>query len=416
MSITTPPADSKPRAAPHWGDELFRGLCCIAGLIVIGLALAMVFILTVQAWPVLTNLFRYEVLTSDEWKPDAKPPVFGALAFIYGTLASSAIAMLIAVPIGVGSAAFLAEIANGPVRRIGAFLVELLAAVPSVVYGFWGIFFLRPLIQIVFDRMDGPNTAGAGILAAGMLLAIMIVPYITAIAFDACRSVPRSQREAALALGATRWQMIRTAVLPYARPAIVAACFLALGRALGETMAVTMVIGNRTEIQFSIFAVGDSMASVIANRLNEADTPQVRSALVTLGLLLLVITSILNISGRLLIRRVARRPRHAAPATELVPTTPPEKPEQPVEPSDYKLPQSRLSPVMNHVMTGVLGLCLLVAVVPLFLILFHVLRQGITSISWAFFSETPKPLITGSPGGLAHALVGSAMIVGLTLV
>jgi phosphate transport system permease protein len=417
MSTTTPPsADSRPRGATQFGDEIFRGLCSAAGVVVIGLALAMVFILTLQAWPVLSHLFGYRVLTSDEWKPDAKPPIFGALAFVYGTLASSAIAMLIAVPIGVGSAAFLAEIAHGWVRRVGSFLVELLAAVPSVVYGFWGIFFLRPVIQWFFDGMGGPNTAGAGILAAGVLLAIMIVPYITAIAFDACRSVPRSQREAALALGATRWQTIRTAVLPYARPAIIAACFLALGRALGETMAVTMVIGNRTQIQFSIFAVGDSMASVIANRLNEADTPQVRSALVTLGLLLLVITSILNVAGRLLIRRVNRRSgKPAAPPAEpgVAPTKEPA--ERPVEAIEYQLPKTRWSPVINRIMTGVLAACLLAAIVPLFLILFHVVREGLTSINVEFFTETPRPLITGSPGGLKHALVGSAMIVGLTL-
>lgn len=411
------PAQERRRFFHQWGDTVFRGVCAAAGLTVIGLAVGMVVILTLQAWPVLSQLFRFQVLTSAEWKPDANPPIFGALAFVYGTITTSAIAMLIAVPIGIGSAAFLAEIASSNVRRVGSFLVELLAAVPSVVYGFWGIIFLRPIMDSFFQAIGQPNTAsGGGILTAGILLAIMIVPYITAIAFDACRSVPRSQREAALALGATRWQMIRTAVLPYARPAIIAACLLALGRALGETMAVTMVIGNRTAIEWSISAVGDSMASVIANRLNEADSPQIRSALVTLGLLLLVITAALNILGRLLIRRMTRLSTPSAlPSIETSSVS--ASPTQiTVDRLDYRLPRSRWNPIADRLMTGVLALCLLVALIPLFLILFHVVRLGASSISWDFFTQTPKPLSTGSPGGLKHALVGSVMLVGMTLI
>jgi len=415
MSATLDPPSIRPKPPFDIADAMFRGICTAAGIAVIAIAAAMVLILTYQSWPVLTNLFRYRLLTSSDWLPDADPPVFGALAFIFGTLTSSAIAMLIAVPMGVGSAAFLAEIAPAPVRRIGSFLVELLAAVPSVVYGFWGIIFLRPQMQKSFTLLGGPNTGGAGILTAGILLAIMIVPYITAIAYDACRSVPRSQREAALALGATRWQMIRTAVIPYARPAIIAACFLALGRALGETMAVTMVIGNRTEIDYSLFAVGDSMASVIANRLNEADSPQVRSALVTMGLLLLAITSLLNGVARFLLRRSLSASRSPVPVAE---TTPVVLPDSAMTPPivDYVLPRSRKNPLVDGIMTWVLGGCLVAALVPLFLILGYVLKEGLSSISWKFFTEIPKPLVTGSAGGLAHALVGSAMIVGLTIV
>src|SRR5262249_36830939 len=158
-------------------------ICAAAGLMVVGLAAGIVLILVIQSWSTLKHFWEYQFLTSSDWKPDADPPVFGSLAFIYGTLASSAIAMLIAVPMGVGSAAFLAEVAPSSIRRGGSFLVELLAAVPSVVYGFWGIKFLRPIIQFLFNHMGGPNTAGAGILAAGVLLAIMIVPYITAISY-----------------------------------------------------------------------------------------------------------------------------------------------------------------------------------------------------------------------------------------
>src|SRR5262245_26151586 len=331
-----PPTDpAAPKSPSGLGDRVFHALSTSAAVSIPVCAGALVFVLLVQAWPTLNKLGRFQLLTSAEWNPGAEPPIFGSLAFVYGTLTSSALAMLIAVPVGVGSAAFLSEIAHGWLRKAGSFLVELLAAVPSVVYGFWGIHFLRPVIQFLFDHMGGPNTAGAGILASGILLSIMIVPYITAITYDVCRSVPRSQREGALALGATRWQMIWSAVLPYARPGIIAACFLALGRALGETMAVTMVIGNRTEINFSIFAVGDSIASVIANRLNEADSPQVRSALVTLGLLLLLITSVLNILGRIMIFRSGKplrlwfwspRPLAVARAPVYDTTTPPMSP------------------------------------------------------------------------------------------
>jgi phosphate transport system permease protein len=396
-------------------------------MLVIALAAAILVILVWQSWDTLKHFWEYRLLTSDEWNPDVKPPIFGALPFIYGTIASSAIAMLIAVPMGVGSAAFLAEIAPGPIRRIGSFLVELLAAVPSVVYGFWGIMFLRPIIQFFFNHMGGPNTAGAGILAAGVLLAIMIVPYITAISYDSCRSVPRAQREAALALGATRWQMIWGAVLPYARPAIIAAGFLALGRALGETMAVTMVIGNRTEINFSIFAVGDSMASVIANRLNEADSPESRSALVAMGLLLFILTAFLNISARLLIRRMGRK-RKSTPLAKVASTavvsvngeakstSDIEAVRSSAEKSEDSPSRARWNSVVNGTMTGALGACLVVAIVPLFLILGFIIWNGASSINLDFFTKTPQPPSTGSVGGLKNALVGSATLVALTLV
>jgi phosphate transport system permease protein len=418
-----PPADAAaPKSPSGWGDRVFHALSTSAAISILVCAAVLVFVLLVQAWPTLIKLGRYQLLTSDEWNPGAEPPIFGSLAFVYGTLTSSAIAMLIAVPVGVGSAAFLSEIAHGWLRKAGSFLVELLAAVPSVVYGFWGIHFLRPVIQFVFDRMGGPNTAGAGILAAGILLSIMIVPYITAITYDVCRSVPRTQREGALALGATRWQMIRSAVLPFARPGILAACFLALGRALGETMAVTMVIGNRTEIDFSIFAVGDSMASVIANRLNEADTPQVRSALVAMGFLLLVITSLLNILGRLLIRRSdpAKRSR-PVPATPTIAngaagpdTVPPEVKAARHEPLKAVAPKR--DQIVDRVMTWALGACLFGSLIPLFLILGYITQRGAASINWAFFTQTPRPLSTGSVGGLKHAIVGSAILVALAVV
>src|SRR5262249_32140196 len=154
-------------------------------------------------------------------------------------VATSILAMMMAVPFGVATAAFLSEMAPPWLRKLGAFVIEMLAAIPSVVYGFWGIFVLAPAVQYFFTKMGGPNQAGLGILSASIILAIMIVPYIAAVSFDVCRAVPRSQREAAFALGASKWQVIWTAVIPYARPGIIGGCFIALGRALGETMAVT---------------------------------------------------------------------------------------------------------------------------------------------------------------------------------
>ena len=219
---------------------------------------------------------------------------------------TSAIAMLIAVPLGIGTAAFLSEIAPTRIRQAGSFLSELLAAIPSVVFGFWGLYFIAPAVKAVFLWIGAPpSTSGQGIVSAGLVLAIMILPYITAISFDVCRAVPSSQRQGALALGATRWQTIRTVILPYARPGILAACFLALGRALGETMAVTMLIGNVRYLNFSIFATGDSIASIIAGQLHEADGPH-RGALIALGLILFIITATTNVLGRYFIGLAGR--------------------------------------------------------------------------------------------------------------
>jgi phosphate transport system permease protein len=395
----TRPAPPPPVAARAWGDRLFRVLCQGAALLVIVLAVSLVATLFVESWPFFAAR-GLELLYRVPWDPGSTEPVYGGLALIYGTLVTSAIAMLLAVPLGVGTAAFLAEVAPGWLRRTGSFLVELLAAIPSVVYGLWGL-------QVLAPRVGGP-----GLLAAGVVLAVMVVPYVTAIGYDVCRAVPRSQREGALALGATRWQMIRTAVLPYARPGIVAACFLALGRALGETMAVTMLIGNKAlAVEPPVGGVGDSIASVIANQLNEATREVTRSGLIALGLLLLLVTVGVNVLARLLIRRVGQpRPRPArtvhltsAPAADGPPAAPP-----PPLPAGGN-PRAAL---LDRAMTGVLGAALLVTLAPLFLILGLILLRGLPGLSWAFFTELPAP--PGRPGGgLAHALAGSAILVGL---
>ena len=390
---------------------MFRWLCQGAGLVVLCIAAALIAVLAVQSWPVLKDIFSYQLLTSSNWNPNSRPPIFGSLVFVFGTLVTSLIAMIIAVPLGIGSAAYLSEIAPAWIRRICSFLIELLAAIPSVVYGFWGLFFLAPFVQKTFTLIGGPNTAsGQGILCAGLILAIMIVPYIVAISFDVCRAVPHSQREGSLALGATRWQMIWTVVLPYARPGIIAACFLALGRALGETMAVTMLIGNVRYIDFSLFASGDSIASVIANQLNEAGSKLHRSALVSLGLLLFVITGITNIVARYLISRVNRpRVRQKRCRVLIDSSSLNGKTREPETLAETKSHQRRAR-LQNRVMTWILAGCQLLTIGPLFLILGYVTWRGASSIDWNFFSKLPKP--PGElGGGLGHAMLGSAELV-----
>jgi phosphate transport system permease protein len=377
----------------NFGDKVFHTVCQAGALVVPALVLLLIASLVYQAVPAFRQL-GLRFFLNKHWEPNKD--VFGAWPFIYGTLATSALAMLVAVPLGVGAAAFLSEIARGSARRVCTFLIELLAAIPSVVYGFWGIFFLAPLVQKFFDLLGGPNRGGSGIFCAGLILAIMVLPYIAAISYDVCRAVPRSQREGALALGATRWQTIRSVVLPYARPGIVGACFLALGRALGETMAVVMLIGNSPSIDFSIFAVGYSIPSVIANELGTASSDLHRSALVELGLVLFGVTVLVNALARLLILRVTRRA--------------PSRPARVAVPPVLDQMRDRLPPrLTDRLMTLVLGACLVITLVPLFHILGFILVRGIPALNLAFFTHLP----IDTPPGLANALVGSGMMVGL---
>jgi len=236
---------------------------------------------------------------------------FGALPFIFGTIVTSAIGLLLAAPIGLGTALFVSELAPARIRRPVANVLDLLAAVPSVIYGLWGIFVLAPLLRTWVQPFLGTTLGflplfkgppyGVGMLAAGIILAIMVVPFITAVSREVLLAVPNTQREAALALGATRWETTRIAVLRYGRSGLVGAILLGLGRALGETMAVTMVIGNRPEVALSLFAPGYTMASVIANEFTEATSDLYLSALIEIGLLLFVVTVIVNGLARLLV-------------------------------------------------------------------------------------------------------------------
>ncbi len=253
-------------------------------------------------------------IVGQEWDPVRE--VFGALPFISGTLVTSAIALVLAGLVGVGAAIFLAELTPRSLRAPLSFVVELLAAIPSVVYGVWGLFVFAPFLRE--DVVPGLKAGlgwtglfrgafyGPSVLTASLVLTLMVLPIVTSIGRDVLMAVPDSQREAMLALGATRWETIRRAVLPYARSGILGALILGLGRAVGETMAVTMVIGNRSEIVLNLLRPGNTMASVIANEFAEAATPLYQSALIEIALLLFVITLIIDILARLLVWQVSR--------------------------------------------------------------------------------------------------------------
>ncbi len=403
------------------GDFAFAWLCKSAAMSIIGLAIALLLVLIDNSWLAIKTI-GFAFFTTDNWDPVDEPNhrVFGSLAFIFGTCYTSLIAMAIAVPLGVGTAAFLSEIAPLRLRKIGSFFVEMLAAVPSVVYGFWGLTVLGPFLQKWIISIGGPNTGGLGIFPASIILAIMIVPYVSAITFDVLQAVPSSQRQGALALGATRWQMIRTVVVPYAGPGIIGGCFLALGRALGETMAVTMLIGNRPEISLSPFAMGNSIASVIANEIPAATYNLYFSALVELALVLLLVSALLSTAARILILQVQSGKKMKWPARlsfgskKSVPAIfgdgTPQSNGQPHY--SLKLPNSPRAQIVNRIMTGVLFLCLLVTVGFLFLIFGYLVYEGVGALNWDFFFHLPAP-VGESGGGLGHAFYGSFQLVGL---
>lgn len=298
------------------GDWFFQGATVVAALSIVGLLAAMVVYLFNDARPAIFH-FGAGFLVSSAW--DAVRDRFGALPAIFGTLLTSAIAMIAAVPLSLGVAIFLVELAPGWFRRPASFLVEMLAAIPSVVLGLWALFVMVPIIRDPVERwlgswlgfiplFQGPRL-GVGFLAGGLVLAVMTLPIITAVTREALSAVPGSQREAMLALGATRWEAISRVVLPYARSGIVAAVILGLGRAIGETMAVTMVIGNGYKVAASLFTPGNTMASKIATEFAEASGDLYVGALIEIGLILFVITLVINIIGRLLVRRLAAAPQ-----------------------------------------------------------------------------------------------------------
>ncbi len=294
-------------------DRSFSGLMLLCALSIFAIVVLILFELISRSH-LSIDKFGLGFFFGSAWDPVNGN--FGALPFIYGTIVSSLVGLVIAVPLAIGLAVFLTEMCPKPLRAPLAFLTELLAAIPSVVYGLWAVFVLVPLLR---DHVSpwlmrgfgwtglftGPNY-GIGMFAAGVIVSIMILPIISSLSREVMSSVPHAQREAVLALGATRWEMIRMGVLRNARIGIVGAVILGLGRALGETMAVTMVIGNRPQISHSLLAPAYSMASVIANEFTEASDPLYLSALIEIGLALFIVTVIVNALARVLVWAVTR--------------------------------------------------------------------------------------------------------------
>jgi phosphate transport system permease protein len=299
----------------HTGDRLWNALLGLFGGAVLLVVGVIVLELVQVARPALgAGTMRF--LLERDWDPVAES--FGALPFIYGTVVTSILALLVALPVSVGLALFLSEMGPPRLRPVVSFAIETLAAIPSVVYGLWGLFVMVPWLRSTVEPFlqatlgflplfQGPPI-GLGLLAGGLILAVMILPTVASVTNEVLKTIPNALREGALALGATRWEAIRMAVLPYARPGILGAAILGLGRALGETMAVTMVIGNSPEIHASLFAPGYSLPAVIANEFAEAVTDVHTGALAGLALVLFGISLILNSAARILVQLVSRGP------------------------------------------------------------------------------------------------------------
>jgi phosphate transport system permease protein len=299
------------------GDKLFKAVLVAASASILLIVGAIIYMMVDNSMPTLRR-FGVGFLFGSEWRPSQE--VFGALPFIYGTIISSLIAVLLAVPVSIGVAIFLVEQAPIRVARPIAFMVELLAAIPSVVYGLWGIFVLAPVIReyvgptlqstLGFLPLFQGRITGLGMLTAGIILALMITPIITAVVRDVLEAVPVTQREAALALGATKWETT-TIVLNNAASGIAGAVVLGLGRAIGETMAVTMVIGNSPQISPSLFEPANTIASLLAANFAEATDRLYLSALIEIGLVLFLVTFVVNALAKLLIMSVASGPDRA---------------------------------------------------------------------------------------------------------
>jgi phosphate transport system permease protein len=302
------------RRVSKWGDRTFVALTGAAAMIVLALLIAYVVALYYGAKTSI-DLYGFRFLTTQVWNDESN--VYGVVPFADGTLLTSAVALLIAVPLSLAAALFLTQQAPPWLRNPVGQLIELLAAIPSIVYGLWGLVILVPIMRYDIDPVlfqwlwwtglfgRGPTT-GLDVLTASVILAIMIIPTITAISRDSVAAVPVSQKEAALSVGATSWEVSRHAVLPYARGGIFAAIVLGLGRALGETMAVTLVIGNTNQIPNSLFAPGQTISTLLANQFFEAVNPTERSALIEAGLVLLAITLLVNLGARTVLSRFER--------------------------------------------------------------------------------------------------------------
>jgi phosphate transport system permease protein len=320
-----PPLDRGPElgdmgrsAASGRGDRIFRVVALLAGLMVLVILALIAISTTAQAWPAFQQM-GISFVTSSDWDPGQNQ--FGALAYIFGTILVSVIALVIAVPISLGIALFTTELAPRRLKGPITYVMDLLAAIPSVVYGLWGLLVLAPNLQPVYDSISGSvgtwpvfswffggQANGKSYMTAGLILAIMIIPIITSLSREVISTVPAAQREAALGLGATRWEMIRASIIPWARGGIVGSVMLGLGRAMGETIAAALVIGSSAKITLQVFSSGDNMPAYIANQFGEA-SDTFRAALIGLGVVLFVLTIAVNLVARGVVTRFDIRSR-----------------------------------------------------------------------------------------------------------
>jgi phosphate transport system permease protein len=318
MSDVESPSRAKVLARLRLGDAAFRIVTRSAAFFVLILLSGVIVSLIIGSMPALQT-FGFDFVTTQSWNPVTEK--FGALAPIYGTLVTSFIAMLIAVPVGLMVAFFLTELCPQWLRRPIAIAIELLAGIPSIIYGIWGLFVFAPFMQVhiqpllisFFGPIPGLSTLfagppyGIGMLTAGLILAIMVLPFITSISRDVFDAVPSVLKEAAYGVGCTTWEVFRNVVLPYTRVGVIGGVMLGLGRALGETMAVTFVIGNAHKISASVLAPGTTISATIANEFTEAVGDIYTSSLIALGLILFVITFIVLTIARLMLARLERR-------------------------------------------------------------------------------------------------------------
>ena len=299
-------------------DTVFHALTRASAVLVLVILGGVGVSLAVGAWPAL-SAFGPSFLTTQSWNPVTEK--FGALAPIYGTVVTSAIALLIAVPIGIGIAVFLTELCPRPLRRPVGIAVELLAGIPSIIYGIWGLFVFAPFLQVhlqpflidlfkdvpLLDGLFAGPPYGIGLLTSALILAIMVLPFVTSITKDVFETVPAVLKESAYGIGCTTWEVVRRIVIPYTRAGIMGGVMLGLGRALGETMAVTFVIGNAHRISASLFAPGTTISATIANEFTEADGELYTASLVALGLILFVLTFLILAAARYMLMRIERR-------------------------------------------------------------------------------------------------------------
>ena len=420
------PSIPRPDAIAHW---IFAGLASVVILLLLWFTYEMV----TNSRPSLAR-FGFGFLTTQTWDPVRE--IFGVLPFIYGTVVTSAIAVVLSVPISLAIAIFLSDVASPRVRQPLSFLVELLAAIPSVVYGLWALFLLVPFMKtwveptlmgtLGFLPLFQGTPFGLDLLTAGVVLAIMITPTVTAASREALLAAPRSQKEAAYALGATRWEVTRRVVIPHVRSGLFGAVILGLGRAVGETMAVTMVIGNRPQISWSLLNPGYTLASVVANEFTEATTSLYISSLIEVGLVLFGLALLINVTARLLIGRAWRsgsREPGAKPTWKSVLAfvlggwlvrgldVAWRAPGRAARALGYRTTE-RSRRTADRVMTGLMVAALVVALVPLASILWEVVIRGAPALSLGFLSGLPVP--AGEVGGgIGNAILGSFIVVGL---